>query len=115
MSLLNELDFGFGMGTTEPDYEDKTIEVTINDGLQIRKPVKVKGQAHVGKLPGTDLPIISMMVHKLGDKLEYKIVWNSKQKTYNLLGNDRAVFEPENDEALNMFLKLRKKREKTSA
>jgi hypothetical protein len=110
--LINELTFGFGLGSTEPDYQDENITVSIHDSQQIRPSRKLQLSAHIGTVPNTTIPVIYAGVHKLGDRKEIVIEWNPGWKEYVLKNDSRYTLEPEDDAAMKMLIKLRSKSEK---
>jgi hypothetical protein len=116
-SLLKELDFGFGLGTTEPDYEDVPVEMDIYTTRPWSKqtrlgPVqRLKGDAHLHKMSGTDLPIITV---QLPNNKSIKLSYIPEKDAYFLMGSEELKAVPISKETIEMFDKLKKKRIKTN-
>lgn len=111
-NLIKELTFGSGLGSTEPDYQEEKITVSIVDSQQSLPPRKLQLAAHIGTIPNTTLPVIYANVHKIGARKEIVIEWNTQWKDYMLKNNSRYIVEPEDDAAMKMLIKLRSKTEK---
>lgn len=105
--ILKELEFGSGLGSTEPDYKETPISITIQDRWQNMDPTPINGLAHMSTIPNTSYPVIAFE----GEEESFKIMWQKKLGYYTKFGDDDWTIEPNDDAALSMMIKLRKKSE----
>jgi len=110
-SLLNELEFGSGLGSTEPDYKEVPMSVSLQyvtrSGYKAT-PKTVSGMGRLTNISNTAYPIIQIDVE--GDH-PIKIIWKSNLKAYTLFNENNIIVEPNDENSLNMMIKLRKKSE----